>query len=249
MYLYVLFKCLYMDLVGSTSIVYVYNHTMFVHHTCAQVLSKRPGATLCCLGSAAAGPSDSSTVAYCVIASRCPIWTTLLELSELETQKKFPRSYQAPMRCLCCRTRPLAGGRCCLDEKELSNSSLVNLVSTLTYPVFPILICSSDGLFLSGDAHLLHGQRRETSAPVSAWASTCRGATIHVGEPELIRFLGLMSPQACNGLSSVKTPPQELVIINGNTQKSLNLTINKFLHSCFGLLRNGYVAISSSPCF
>lgn len=76
-------------LAGSTSIVYVYAHTMFVHHSCAQVLSK--AVTPCCLGSAAVGPSDSSTVACCVIVSRCPIWT-LLELSELETQKSFPRT-------------------------------------------------------------------------------------------------------------------------------------------------------------
>lgn len=142
-----------MDLAGSTSIVYVYAHTMFVHHSCAQVLSKGPRVTLSCLGSAAVGPSDSSTVAYCVIVSRCPIWT-LLELSELETQESFPQNHiQAPMRCLCCRTRPLAGGRCCLDEKELSNSSLRNLVSILRYfkssianSVFPVSICSSDDL-------------------------------------------------------------------------------------------------------
>jgi len=33
---------------------------------------------------------------------------------------------KAPMRCLCCRTRPLAGGRCCLDEKEMHISFTVN---------------------------------------------------------------------------------------------------------------------------
>lgn len=95
MYLYIIYNYIYlyinMDLAGSTSIVYVYAHTMFVHHSCAQVLCKGPRVKLCCLGSAAVGPSDFSTVVCCVIVSRCPIWP-LLELSELETQKSFPRT-------------------------------------------------------------------------------------------------------------------------------------------------------------